>query len=54
MQIWKDLEEQLERLSLRRRWNQKLLARMKYLGQAVTIDNQGRVLIPMVCRVLRK
>jgi len=32
MQIWKDLEEQLERLYLRRRTNQKLLARMKYFG----------------------
>jgi MraZ protein len=50
MQIWKEVEEQLERLYLHRGTNQKLLARMKYFGQAVTMDKQGRVLIPVVLR----
>jgi MraZ protein len=50
MQIWKEVEEQLERLYLHYGKNQKLLARMKYFGQAVTMDKQGRVLIPVVLR----
>ncbi len=50
MQIWKEVEERLERLYLHRGTNQKLLARMKYFGQAVTMDKQSRVLIPVVLR----
>src|ERR1700674_2522006 len=50
MQIWKEVEQQLERLYLHSGKNQKLLARMKYFGQAVTMDKQGRVLIPVVLR----
>jgi len=50
MQIWKEVEERLERLYLHYGKNQKLLARMKYFGQAVTMDKQGRVLIPVVLR----
>jgi MraZ protein len=50
MEIWKEVEEQLERLYLHSGKNQKLLARMKYFGQAVTMDKQGRVLIPVVLR----
>jgi MraZ protein len=50
MRVWNEVEEQLERLCLRDVNNQKLLAHVKYFGQAVTMDKQGRVLIPMVLR----
>ena len=50
MNVWNEVEGQLERLSLHNHNNQRLLARVKYFGQAVTIDKQGRVLIPIVLR----
>jgi MraZ protein len=50
MKVWNEVEGQLERLCLRSMSNQKLLARVKYFGQAVTMDKQGRVLIPIVLR----
>jgi len=50
MQVWNEVEERLERLYLHHGKNQKLLARVKYFGQAVTLDKQGRVLIPIVLR----
>src|ERR1700693_1452765 len=50
MRVWNEGEGQLERLCLHNMNNQKFLARVKYFGQAVTIDTQGRVLIPMVLR----
>jgi MraZ protein len=50
MQVWNQVEERLERLCPCNRNNQKLLVRAKYFGRAVTMDNQGRVLIPIVLR----
>jgi MraZ protein len=50
MQIWTKVEERLEQLCSHNRNNQKLLTRSKYYGQAVTIDKQGRVLIPIILR----
>jgi MraZ protein len=50
MQVWNQVEKRLEHLCSRNRNNQKLLARAKYFGQAVTLDKQGRVLIPIVLR----
>src|SRR5436853_819521 len=50
MQVWNQVEERLERLCSRNRNNQKLLVRAKYFGQAVRMDKQGRVLIPIVLR----
>ena len=50
MQVWNQVEERLEHLCSRNRNNQKLLTRAKYFGQAVTVDKQGRVLIPIVLR----
>jgi MraZ protein len=49
-QVWNQVEEGLERLCSHNRNNQKLLVRAKYFGQAVTMDKQGRVLIPIVLR----
>jgi MraZ protein len=48
--VWNEVEGQLERRCLRNMRNQRLLARVKYFGQAVTMDTQGRVLIPIVLR----
>jgi MraZ protein len=50
MRVWNEVEGQLERLCLHNMNNQKLLARVKYFGGAVTMDKQGRVLIPIVLR----
>src|SRR5580700_9698113 len=50
MQVWNQVEERLEHLCSGNRDNQKLLARAKYFGRSVTIDKQGRVLIPIILR----
>jgi MraZ protein len=50
MQVWNQVEERLERLCSHNRNNQKLLVRAKYFGRSVTMDKQGRVLIPIVLR----
>ena len=50
MRVWNEVEERLERLCLHDMNNQKLLARVKYFGRAVTMDKQGRLLIPIVLR----
>ncbi len=50
MKVWNEVEERLERLCLHNMSNQRLLARVKYFGQAVTMDKQGRMLIPIVLR----
>ena len=50
VKVWKEIVERLERLTSYNRNGQKLLARAKYFGQTVTMDKQGRVLIPVVLR----
>ncbi len=46
--MWKEVERRLADAHLPT--TDKLLVRAKYFGQLVTIDNQGRVLIPIVLR----
>jgi MraZ protein len=48
--VWKEVEKWLASARLHNNNKQKLLTRAKYFGQAVTMDNQGRVLIPIVLR----
>jgi|GEM_PF-1192896 len=50
MRVWNEVEGQLERLCLHNMNNQKFLARVKYFGRAVTMDKQGRLLIPITLR----
>jgi transcriptional regulator MraZ len=50
MRVWNEVEGQLERLCLHNLNNQKFLARVKYFGRAVTMDKQGRLLIPITLR----
>ena len=50
LRIWNEVEKQLADTNLQNRNNQKLLIRAKYFDQAVTMDKQGRVLIPVVLR----
>jgi MraZ protein len=50
MLVWNQVEKRLKRLCSRNRNNEKLLAITKYFGSAVTVDNQGRVLIPVGLR----
>ena len=46
MKVWEELEGKLARLSSHNRTKQKFLTWTNYYGQAVGIDNQGRILIP--------
>ena len=50
LRIWNEVEKQLADTQAQNSNNQKLLTRAKYFGQAVTMDKQGRVLIPVVLR----
>jgi DNA-binding transcriptional regulator/RsmH inhibitor MraZ len=45
--VWKEVEKWLASARLLNNSKQKLLTRAKYFGQAVTMDKQGRVLIPI-------
>jgi MraZ protein len=48
--IWNEIEKRLMRRSLHNQQKRKLLLRAKYFGQTVNMDDQGRVLIPVVLR----
>jgi MraZ protein len=50
LRIWNEVEKRLAAAHLRNSNMQKLLLRAKYFGQAVTMDKQRRVLIPVVLR----
>ncbi len=50
MKVWEEIEKKLAKLSSHNRAKQKFLARTNYFGQAVTVDGQGRILIPPVLR----
>jgi len=50
MKVWHEIEEKLAKLSGHNRTKQKFLARTNYYGQVVTMDRQGRLLVPPVLR----
>lgn len=50
MKVWNEIEEKLARISSHNRAKQKFLTRTNYYGQVVTLDGQGRILIPPVLR----
>jgi MraZ protein len=50
MKVWSQMEARLRRLCLRNRKYRNVLTRAKYFGQTVTIDTQGRFLIPIALR----
>jgi MraZ protein len=50
VKIWQEIVNRLERVLPDNNNGQKLLARAKYFGQTVSMDKQGRVLIPVVLR----
>jgi MraZ protein len=50
LRIWNEVEKRLAGTRPHNSNKQKLLIRAKYFGQAVTMDKQGRVLIPIVLR----
>jgi len=50
MKYWNDIEDRLARLSSHNKTKQRFLTRANYFGQAVTMDRQGRVLIPPILR----
>ena len=49
LKVWKRVESRLAGAHLPK--SDKLLIRAKYFGQLVTMDKQGRVLIPIVLRL---
>lgn len=50
MKAWNDIEERLGRLPTQDPRKQRFLTRTSYYGQVVTLDGQGRLLIPQVLR----
>jgi MraZ protein len=50
MRVWNQVEDKLQRQSVHSIDHKKLLVRAKYFGQVVTMDGQGRVLIPIILR----
>jgi len=50
MEEWQRIEEKLARLSSFNPTKKKFLDRTNYYGQAVEMDNQGRVLLPSMLR----
>jgi MraZ protein len=50
LRIWNEIEKQLAGRHLDNIYKEKLFIRTKYFGQAVTMDGQGRLLIPAVLR----
>lgn len=50
MRVWNKIEGKLGRLHIPNVDNQKVLTHVKYFGQTVTMDKQGRVLIPILLR----
>jgi len=50
MEEWQRIEEKLARLSSFNPTKKKFLDRTNYYGQAVEMDNQGRVLLPSLLR----
>ena len=48
--VWTEIEKRLVHLCSHNRHRQRLLIRAKYFGQTVMMDDQGRVLIPVVLR----
>jgi len=54
LHVWEEIIERLARLSSHNTNGQKLLARAKYFGETVSIDKQGRLLIPVVLRKIAK
>ena len=50
MKKWREIESKLAAAPSYNKAKQKFLARANYYGQAVTLDAQGRILIPPVLR----
>jgi MraZ protein len=50
LKVWIGFEEKLAKLSTHNRAKQKFLDRTNYYGQEVSLDGQGRLLIPPVLR----
>ena len=50
MKKWREIENKLAAAPSYNKAKQKFLARANYFGQAVTLDKQGRILIPPVLR----
>jgi len=50
MKVWQEIEARLLKVSSQNPAVQKFLLRTSYYGQVVTLDKQGRLLIPTVLR----
>jgi MraZ protein len=50
LKIWAEIERKLNKLSTHNRARQKYAERTAYYGQEVSLDGQGRALLPQVLR----
>ena len=50
LQIWDDIEQQLDRLPRTHSAKRRFLERVSYYGQQGTLDSQGRIVIPPLLR----
>jgi MraZ protein len=50
MKVWGEIEDKLAMLPSTHKAKRKFLMRTSYFGQAVELDGQGRVLLPLVLR----
>lgn len=50
LEVWSQIEERLAQVSSTNRAKKKFLNLVSYYGQVVSLDKQGRVLIPAVLR----
>lgn len=50
LSVWEELEERLRKIPSTDRARARFLERANYFGQQLTIDNQGRIVIPQILR----
>jgi len=50
LEVWHEIEERLAQVSSTNRSKKKFLNLVNYYGQVVSLDKQGRVLVPSVLR----
>lgn len=48
--VWEEIEERLRGVPSTDRAKERFLARVNYYGQQVSLDNQGRILMPQILR----
>lgn len=50
LQVWEQIEERLRAMPSTNRTRNRFLERVNYFGQQLTLDSQGRLVIPQILR----